>query len=182
MIIGKILLIYSTLTLLVLAEPKDGEFEFSFDSYYAETVNKARLKYRELLVAFIKNKATSVELVLLGDSVKIPTWTEHDFPSKFFEVVPKESYYHVKKRNIWTGEKMNILLHEISEMITKGNSDVILDHQPEYGLRIYMKDKIFFQTSISLSSENWCLIYPGVPLDYDWLSLEKEKLVKWLPK
>jgi hypothetical protein len=170
------------MTSISCGQVKDGEFEFELDNFYSKEISRVKIEYRKKLAAYFDKKSTKIEILLLGERVKNPTLTEYDQPDVFFFVEAKEGYYNVKKvKKLERGEIAAISNH-LRKMVTESSNDVVFDHVPDYGIRVYDGKLLVFQTSISKKFSNWSMIYPGVPLDVDWLGYNSKEFDEFLSK
>lgn len=171
----------STFVFCVLLQAQDGSYKHSFENSYAAGRVELKAKYRKDLAAYIGNNATSFEFLLLGDPVRSPNLTEHEFPDKYFHVDGKGEYYHINSRRLWNEKDVKSLKDLVAKTIVDANRDVPMSHTPRFGLRIYNRKEVFFQTSICTKSDSWCLTFPGEPIDFEWLSLKSDDFNGWLP-
>jgi len=111
------------------------------------------------------------------------SFSETMVSDKFFYVEAKNVFYSIEEVLLLKDKlEVNLFCEKLNMVMVNGDKDVIFDHKPSFGLRLYSGKDVFFSTSFSNECENWYIMYPTAPVDYDWLSFNKSDFNIWMKK
>ena len=180
----KTLTTYTTLFLVAvtfaLAESPAEKSILEAESQYYEAQAKIQSVYRKNLAAALA-QGGRVEVYLLDFEIKdTPSdfyYWENRLENDEFPIIPYGSKSKILKRATLTKGQQKIFIPKLQEVVgIQGDIDGgAFCHFPIHGVRIYVGDKIIFQSSFCWKCHNFSVSYPDNP---SWVAISGGDLFK----
>jgi hypothetical protein len=149
------------------------------ETAYNKAMEKACTDYRKVLAEEL-GEATKVEVFLLDfDDKKYSKAIENNWDARMeedvFPIIPFKSATGILKRKILTPSQSVTLIAALQETLsTPKKEPVAICHFPIHGIRVWVYDRLLFQTSLCWHCGNFYVKYPDETAS--WLSIENPDL------